>query len=162
MVQAGRQPADEFLHFHERTEEAALRGIFAHALRHQFAHIAADGRIRIKRGVENLADFIQLQQGFAQQRQLTGNEETVVRGGLGYFQQGFAHVELLQALILPCGHELADATAEFGLIKFLRRLADADHEAGSLVAVSLADRHQQLQQAFLHARRRVTDHAQIE
>jgi hypothetical protein len=60
--------------------------VFAHALQHQFAHIAADGCTCIQRRVENLPDLVQSQQGSAQQRQLTRNKEIIVGGVPAHFQ----------------------------------------------------------------------------
>ena len=68
----------------------------------------------------------------------------------------------MQPRVLLLGDELADLVAELRFVEVVRRVAGANGDVGGGVAVAFADGQEQFQQAVLHRRRRVADHAEVE
>jgi hypothetical protein len=81
-------------------DDSPLAGVFFQALGQQGGGIAAHGGIRIKLGINDFPDFIQLQQGLAEQGQFAGNKQAVINGRFAHVQKRFADVQLFQALVL--------------------------------------------------------------
>src|SRR5581483_6012166 len=124
--------------------------------------MAANGRGRIERRIEGLADLIELEERFAEQAQLGWNPKPLRAGMTDQTQDYLADVDLLERRILHFDHQAGDLPAEFHLLEPVPLLADLDDDLGVRFGLAFADRQKKLEETLLHLGGDPPDHSEIE
>ena len=124
--------------------------------------VAPDGSVRIEVRLQRATDLVEIEQSLAEHRQLRRHANPALGRDLRHLQDEPADLHLLDRRGLLLGHDLADPASEFFAVKILLLLADLDRDIGRLVAMTLCNREQELQQIFLQFRQDAPNHSQIE
>ena len=98
------------------------RQLLRHPAPKKIRGLSADRRGRVERGIEGLADLVQVPERLAEHRQLGRNAHARFPGRPGHGDHGAAQLKIAEAALRELGDDLADATAEIGLVEILRLL----------------------------------------